>query len=587
MLTTKPNATTQETLDRILGQLEGVCERDGQYSACCPAHDDTKQSFSLKLTADGVILMHCHAGCSKNALLQALDLDYCDLFPEKPKAAEKPDKLGPIVARYLYTDERGMPRFSATRHEPKDFRQWRPDGNGGWIPGLDGTQPVLYHLPDVIGAANGQAVFVCEGEKSTDAIRGLGAIGTCNAMGADGWRPEYTETLRGKNVAILPDIDAAGLKHAYHVAHELYGIAARVRVLELPGLPHKGDPFDWVQNGGDLPTLLGLLRETPNFDPNPTKSRGSNWARLADAIGPISWDWEPWLARAILTLLVSEPGVGKSAVALRIGACFLRGSTWPDGTAYTGERGAIIWGEAEAAQAINLERAKQWGLPLDRILTPLNPLIDIRLDDADHQGAIADLAKREDVRLIVVDSLRGAHSRDENSSEAIALVQWLAMLARDTGKPIILTHHLRKRGLLDGDRITLDRVRGSSAIVQMARVVWAMDTPDPRDSDTKRLSVIKSNLARFPAPVGVRIDEHGVTFTDAPEAPQHEPKQDQAADLLLALLGKGPVPAGKVKEEVEAAHVSWYAAKRAKERLGIESVKDGGQWFWTLNTNTE
>ena len=34
---------------------------------------------------------------------------------------------------YDYTDESGELLFQVTRHEPKDFRQRRPDGRGGWI----------------------------------------------------------------------------------------------------------------------------------------------------------------------------------------------------------------------------------------------------------------------------------------------------------------------------------------------------------------------------------------------------------------------------------------------------------------------
>ena len=41
--------------------------------------------------------------------------------------------LGRIVAEYDYTDAAGELLFQVTRHEPKDFRQRRPDGRGGWI----------------------------------------------------------------------------------------------------------------------------------------------------------------------------------------------------------------------------------------------------------------------------------------------------------------------------------------------------------------------------------------------------------------------------------------------------------------------
>jgi len=311
---------------------------------------------------------------------------------------------------------------------------------------------------------------------------------------------------------------------------------------------------------------------------------GSTWADMAQVIGPVTWDWRPWLPTGLLSILAGESGTGKSILALRLAGCFLRGDPWPDGTPYTGQKGKVLWCEAEAAQALNLERANAWGLPKDSILTPLDDALeDIRLDNPDHLAALTAHAHRPDVRLVVIDSLSGLHGNDENKTEMLQTVKQVAELARDSGKPILLTHHLRKRGLFDmGDAITLDRLRGSSAIVQTARLVWALDVPNPTQPDARRLSVIKSNLARFPEPVGLTIGDRGVIFGKAPEPPKHETAQDKAADLLLALLGSGPVPSTDLKEEIEGAGVSWFAAQRAKERLGIVAVKQGGRWLWSL-----
>lgn len=317
---------------------------------------------------------------------------------------------------------------------------------------------------------------------------------------------------------------------------------------------------------------------------------GSNWAEMAKVIGPVTWNWRGWLPTGLLTILAGESGTGKSILALRLAACFLRGDPWPDGTDYTGRMGKVLWCEAEAAQAINLERRQVWGLPGENILTPLDdPLEDVRLDDEAHRRAVTHHTHRDDVRFVVVDSLSGLHGGDENKTEMMATVKILAELARNTGKPVLLTHHLRKRGLLDvgGDGITLDRLRGSSAIVQTARVVWALDTPDPKLSDTRRLSVIKNNLARFPGPVGLSISDTGITFVDAPEKPQTETLQDKAADLLMALLDSGPVASNDLKEEVEGAGLSWYAAKRAKDKIGIVAVRRDNRWLWALPADVE
>lgn len=53
---------------------------------------------------------------------------------EKSHTAGKPVRSGRprIVATYDYTDEAGTLLYQSVRYDPKDFKQRRPDGKGGW-----------------------------------------------------------------------------------------------------------------------------------------------------------------------------------------------------------------------------------------------------------------------------------------------------------------------------------------------------------------------------------------------------------------------------------------------------------------------
>jgi len=327
----------------------------------------------------------------------------------------------------------------------------------------------------------------------------------------------------------------------------------------------------------------GLPRLEMTADP----AAASSWASLADVIGPIRWEWDGWLPRGLLTMLVSASGLGKSIAALRIAACPLRGDSWPDGSEFSGTLGKVLWCEAEAAQAVNLGRAKTWGLPLDFILTPLSdPLEGVVLDEPSHRDSIAAIAGRDDVRLVVVDSLSGGNRRDENASAMLTTVTWLAELARDVAKPLLLLHHLRKSRESDPDPrygLDLERVRGSSSIVQPARVIWGMDLPSGPNSDVRRLAQIKNNLRRFPDPLGMVVTEDGrVIFGDAPEPHHLETAESRAADFLLRLLDRTPVLAAEILSEAEAAGIPTRTLYRAKARLRIASPKVDGRWFWSL-----
>jgi len=327
-----------------------------------------------------------------------------------------------------------------------------------------------------------------------------------------------------------------------------------------------------------------ILLEVDQIETQGIDLEFSTWEDIDRLLGPIEWDWEPWLPRGMTSIVASEPGLGKSGLVLRTAASVILGWDWPDGQQYTGELGSVCWCESEASQAINLDRAKKWGIPLDRLVSPLqNALMDFKLDNHDHKNALWSLAYRDDIRLIILDSLRGAHSRDENSSEVIGLVQMLAELARDTGKPILITHHLRKRGIFDLDGTpNLDRLRGSTAITQPARVVWVLDVPDPHyQPEDKRLSVIKNNLARFPEPIGMRINDRGVHFGDAPEPPQTYSELDRAVDFLKEILASEPVPAKDIYDEADNLGLSKMTVQRAKKSLSVISLKKG-KWVWTL-----
>jgi len=169
------------------------------------------------------------------------------------------------MVTYDYLDEQRTLLYQVCRTIPKDFRQRRPDGVG-WKWSIAGVRRVLYRLPDLI-ASSPATVFVCEGEKDCDALVKLGLIATTNSGGAGKWRDEYTESLRGRDVVILPDNDRPGQEHAEGVAKALLGVASTIKVLKLPGLPDKGDVSDWLAAGGTAQQLVELVNTSSEWSP--------------------------------------------------------------------------------------------------------------------------------------------------------------------------------------------------------------------------------------------------------------------------------------------------------------------------------
>ena len=185
-----------------------------------------------------------------------------DLFPTDQQRKKSEGQRRCIVAQYDYPNENGQLLFQVVRYKPKGFSQRRPDGRGGWIRNLRGIRRVLYRLPQLLNADPATWVFVVEGEKDADRLAALGLVATTNPQGAAKWRDEYSAFLRKRRVAVMPDNDDAGEKHADDVVRSLLGVAAEVKMIRLPELPPNGDVSDWLDQGGTVEQLMDLVKRT-------------------------------------------------------------------------------------------------------------------------------------------------------------------------------------------------------------------------------------------------------------------------------------------------------------------------------------
>jgi hypothetical protein len=67
-------------------------------------------------------------------------------------------------------------------------------------------------------------------------------------------------------VAIIPDSDDAGRRHAKQVAESLSRVGVKARIVELPGVAKGGDVSDWLNDGRSKKDLLKLAEATTAFD---------------------------------------------------------------------------------------------------------------------------------------------------------------------------------------------------------------------------------------------------------------------------------------------------------------------------------
>jgi hypothetical protein len=278
--------------ERILAALaEHDCparQAGSGWSARCPAHDDRRASLSLSTGDDGVALLHCHAGCDTAAVCESMRLTLADLMPDgrpakgkdsrpkqskptKPKPAKRKPTLYPSARDAIAELERRQGKRSATwtYHDanvepvgvvvrwdiPGGGKDIRPVAkvNGGWVIGGIPEPRPLYRLPELVAA---NRVYVTEGEKAADAARSIGLVATTSPHGSQSAAKADWQPLAGKQVIILPDNDDAGADFAGDVVELLGKVspAATVSIVELPGLPAKGDMADYVAANADCST---------------------------------------------------------------------------------------------------------------------------------------------------------------------------------------------------------------------------------------------------------------------------------------------------------------------------------------------
>ena len=428
----------------LLDRLERVRRSGAGWTARCPAHDDRRASLSVGRGDDRRWLLKCHAGCSFDAIVAALGIDARELFPAKRR---DPAPARRVAAVYDYD---GV--LQVVRYEPKDFRQRRPDGRGGWVWDLAGVTPRLYHLNELAGR---ETVVVAEGEKDVDRLWALDVPATCNAGGAGQWRPEHTGQLQAAGVrraVVVPDADEAGLAHGRAVARACAAAGLAVKLAALPD--GAKDVSAYLDAGRGKRELLELLKTAEPYDQ--TADLPVGLVRLSDAsVEGTAVNGPPAIARLLahagrVTLLHAREKAGKStligaaAAAVTCGRPFLGMPT---------VAGDVLWVGEETAGDVKA-RLRQLGAALERIFFIWRPS-----PDPEHESSLRRLVARLRPAWVILDTwshyLQLHRVRDTaGAGEQGLLIGEIVNLAREFGTAFAISHHNRKNpsaGAASGD----------------------------------------------------------------------------------------------------------------------------------------
>jgi Protein of unknown function (DUF3631) len=225
-------------LDRAVMARSG--RREGrEVRFLCPCHEDHRPSARWHRGKAVWRCDACGAGGGALDLAGQLGLE----LPAGPGRAAREtvyvvrDAAGRSVAEHVRQDlGGGGKRFV-----------WRRDGAPG-LRGLRTCELPLYGAERVASCERSRPLFVAEGEKAAARLHGIGAQAVGTVTGAGGTPGAGAlAVLRGREVVLWPDADAAGARHMERIARALAGVAAAVRTFSPPGLPAGGDAADWIE----------------------------------------------------------------------------------------------------------------------------------------------------------------------------------------------------------------------------------------------------------------------------------------------------------------------------------------------------
>ncbi len=301
--------------------------------------------------------------------------------------------------------------------------------------------------------------------------------------------------------------------------------------------------------------------------------------QLRNITSGVTWEWRNWVPKGAITTLVSKPGVGKTLLACALACAKVQGGRWPDST--QAKQGRVLYLDAEAGAGELSEKFAYVGLGGDHS--------DLALAYSAHGGflcADVDWTGIEEAwlsfgpDLVIVDPLTGHHRRDASSGPAMrSFYARLMDLAQQNSAAVVVLHHLRKRSLLDGEEIDLDRVRDSSDITAASRSVLALQ--EMESGDLKLIS-LKSNFASKPEPLRIRKGADGLMYLGEIEDRDTKTEVEKAAAWLAVLLVGGPKSAKEVELLAVEKGIPERTLRRAKSKAGIDSRRTPEGWVWQL-----
>lgn len=493
----------------------------------------------------------------------------------------------------------------------------RPDGSKQFLTG--GRVKECYF---VIGDRPKEILCVCEGYATGASIHEATGYTVAVAFNAGNLEP-VARTLREKfptiRLVLCADDDAwtdgnPGLTKAREAAVAVDGLLAIPDFGNdrLQGMTDFNDlaqhkSLESVKNiieNANSPVII-MKDETRNSEASIIGQNGVKLTCAKDVeVESIRWLWEGWLAVGKLHIMAGAPGTGKTTILLSIAAILTVGGHWPDRTRCGNPKNVLIWsGEDDLADTL-VPRLLVNGADRKRIhfISGIQDNGKSRhfKPASDMPRLLEEAKKIGNIGLIIIDPIVSAISKDSNNNGDVRQgLQPIVDLGLELGAAVIGITHLTKG---TQGRDPLERVTGSLAFGAVARVVlFASKNTTNGGNSGYTLMRGKSNIGPSDGGFHYNIEQFSVPGhetvlaskivwgekaegnasqlmaeeTDQGISNQCNTAVTEAKEFLLTSLADGSVPAKELIVEAKKSGISERTLKRAKDSLGVKSIRAG------------
>lgn len=598
------------TAAEFVSLLTGARNNGERWMARCPAHEDRSPSLSIAEGADGRVLLHCHAGCSVEAIAAAVGVAVSALFADELRSVEgctldslarhtgiaraalesygltsDVDQYGTPVVAIPYRDQDGT--LLRTKYRKRLCKG--PGGEERFYYGA-GTGIAPYGLWRLADWRAKGALILAEGESDAWSLWSE-RMPALAIPGASQARLLHAEHLAGiSRLWVARDNDSAGEEFATALDAQVraLGFSEPLRVI-VPPRPHK-DVCDWRRASGATfrdEAILAIKKA-------PTLAEMRSPLLWAHQIQPrrVRFALEPYIPKGYLTLLGGKPGMGKTMLACAIIAALTSGAPIGGFSPVAGK--CVLFSAEDDPSEVLLPRLRRAGAQLDRV-----GIFDFDAEDfslnGDGMKRLEMVIASESPEIVILDPLVTFLSADvdmNQANEVRSVLRPLAMLAKQTGTAVLVIAHVKKGSTAHA----IDSVIGSMDFMAAVRsaLITYRDPEGAKGGNYGVLAHVKHNLTapgqglRYQirssledalVPELLWLGRSRFTVEQLATSDEDADQIEDASDMLraeLSIARQMPYLRGKARE----IGVTDKALNAARRRIGaVMSRHDDGEYW--------